>query len=153
MMDYIILPFQGVGDLMTRTPERCPSLQPTIEPQLYAYMGDTIKRVGGIPHLINGTCNHIHLLSSLPRTPALSKYIEEIKRNSSRWIKTKHEDYQKFAWQNGYGAFSVSNSQRNTVMRYLAEQKEHHRHVTFKKEFLAFLEKYHVEHNDQYLWD
>lgn len=135
------------------TKERYPYLQPTIEPELYAYMGDTIKRVGGIPHLINGTSDHIHLLSSLPRTLTLSKYIEEIKRNSSRWIKTKHIDYQKFAWQNGYGAFSVSSSQRETVMRYIAEQKEHHRHVTFKEEFMAFLEKYNVEYNDQYLWD
>ncbi len=65
------------------TKERYPFIQPNIESELFAYMGDTIKRVGGIPHLINGTADHVHLLSLLPRTIALSKYIEEIKRNSN----------------------------------------------------------------------
>jgi putative transposase len=135
------------------TKERYPFIRPNMESELFAYMGDTIKRIGGIPHLINGTADHVHLLSSLPRTVALSKYIEEIKRNSSRWIKTKDNDYQKFAWQNGYGAFSVSSSQKESVIRYIAGQKEHHRDITFKDEFLAFLKKYNIEYDEQYLWD
>ena len=89
------------------TKERYPFIDTTVEPELFAYMGDTINRCEGVPFLINGTTDHVHILSSLPRTMSLSKYIEEIKRNSSRWIKTKGSDYQKFAWQNGYGAFSV----------------------------------------------
>jgi putative transposase len=135
------------------TKERYPFIRPNMESELFAYMGDTIKRIGGIPHLINGTADHVHLLSSLPRTVALSKYIEEIKRNSSRWIKTKDNDYQKFAWQNGYGAFSVSSSQKESVIRYIAGQKEHHRDITFKDEFLAFLKKYNIEYNERYVWD
>jgi REP element-mobilizing transposase RayT len=135
------------------TKEHCPFIQQDIEPELFAYMGDTIKRVGGVPHLINGTADHVHILSSLSRTVALSKYIEEIKRNSSRWIKTKNGDYQKFGWQNGYGAFSVSSSQKKSVEHYIAGQKEHHRNITFKEEFLAFLKKYNVKYDEQYLWD
>lgn len=130
-----------------------PFIQPPVEPELFAYRGGTIKQVGGIPYIINGTADHVHILSSLPRTISLSKYIEEIKRPSSHWIKTKDGMYQKFAWQNGYGAFSVSSSKMDSVKRYIAGQKEHHRQVTFKEEFLAFLQKYGIEYDERYLWD
>lgn len=139
--------------LVFSTKDRYPFIESDIESQLYAYMADTIKRSDGIPHLINGTADHVHILSSLPRTMTLSKYVEEIKRNSSRWIKIKDMAYRKFAWQNGYGAFSVSGSKLTAVKKYIAAQKEHHRTVTFKEEFLAFLEKYGVDYNDHYLWD
>ena len=135
------------------TKERYPFINEVIEPQLFAYMGDTIKRCKGVPFLINGTADHVHILSSLPRTMSLSKYIEEIKRNSSRWIKTKDIQYEKFAWQNGYGAFSVSSSQKDFVVRYIAGQKEHYRMATFKEEFIAFLEKYNIEYDEKYLWN
>jgi len=116
-------------------------------------MAGTIKQMNGIPCLINGTLDHIHILSTLPRTVTLAKYIEEIKRPSSCWIKTKGRMYQKFAWQNGYGAFSVSSSRVASVKRYIAGQKEHHRAITFKEELLEFLRKYNVEYDERYLWD
>ena len=135
------------------TKERYPFIASGIEPELFAYIGDTIKRCQGVPFLINGTTDHVHILSSLPRTISPSKYIEEIKRKSSRWIKTKDSSYQKFAWQSGYGAFSVSSSMKESVLHYIAGQKEHHRKITFKEEFVAFLEKYNIEYDEQYLWD
>ncbi|MCD6174828.1 MAG: IS200/IS605 family transposase [Planctomycetes bacterium] len=135
------------------TKERYPFIQTDIESQLYAYMADAVKRMNGIPCLINGTADHVHILSTLPRTVTLAKYIEEIKRPSSRWIKTKGGMYQKFAWQNGYGAFSVSSSRMDSVKRYIAGQKEHHRMVTFQDEFLEFLQKYNVNYDERYLWD
>jgi putative transposase len=135
------------------TKERYPFIQPDVETELFAYIGDTINRLDGVPHLINGTADHVHLLSSLPRTIALSKYIEDIKRNSSRWLKTKNGMYQKFGWQNGYGAFSVSSSQKDAVISYIAGQKEHHCAVSFKEEYLSFLKKYNVKYDEQYLWD
>lgn len=135
------------------TKGRYPLINESIEPELFAYMGDTIKRCEGVPFLINGTADHVHLLSSLPRTMSLSKYIEEIKRNSSRWIKTKGSQFEKFAWQSGYGAFSVSSSRKDSTVRYIAGQKDHHRAVTFKEEFIAFLEKYGIEYDERYLWD
>jgi len=137
------------------TKKRYPFIEEAVEPELFAYIGDTIKRVGGIPFLINGVPDHIHILSSLPRTIMLSKYIEEIKRNSSRWIKTKDKglEYEKFAWQNGYGAFSVSSSRKDNVIRYIKEQKEHHRTGTFQEKYIAFLKKYNIEYDEKYVWD
>ncbi|MDH4202502.1 MAG: transposase [Phycisphaerae bacterium] len=135
------------------TKDRCPFIETDIEPELFSYMAGTIKQMNGIPCLINGTLDHIHILSTLPRTVTLAKYIEEIKRPSSCWIKTKGRMYQKFAWQNGYGAFSVSSSRVASVKRYIAGQKEHHRAITFKEELLEFLRKYNVEYDERYLWD
>ena len=135
------------------TKNHFPFIKPSIEPVLFAYMGDTIKRSGGIPFLINGMSDHVHVFSTLPKTVALSKFIEDIKRNSSRWIKTKGPEYQKFAWQNGYGAFSVSSSKKDTVVKYIENQKEHHKKFTFKEELLMFLKEYDVDYNEQYLWD
>ena len=135
------------------TKERYPFIETDIEPELYAYMAGAIKQMDGIPCLINGTSDHVHILSTLPRTVPVAKYIEEIKRPSSRWIKTKGVMYQKFAWQNGYGTFSVSSSRVDSVKRYIAGQKEHHRTVTFKEELLEFLRKYNVEYDERYLWD
>ncbi|HDS83997.1 MAG TPA: transposase [Phycisphaerales bacterium] len=130
-----------------------PFIEEAVESELYAYIGDTIKRLGGVPIKINGLSDHIHILSSMPKTVSLAKYLEEIKRNSSRWIKNKGGLYEKFAWQNGYGAFSVSASQRNTVVNYILNQKSHHKKMTFKEEMIAFLKKYQVEYDERYLWD
>lgn len=135
------------------TKKHYPFIKPNIENELFAYMGDTIKRLGGIPFLINGTNDHIHVFSTLPRTISLAKFIEEIKRNSSRWIKSKGTEYYNFAWQNGYGAFSVSSSKKGTLIKYIVNQKEHHKKQTFKEEFLAFLNKYEIDYNVKYLWD
>ena len=135
------------------TKERYPFIQTDIESELYAYMEGAIKHMNGIPCLINGTVDHVHILATLPRTVTLAKYIEGIKRPSSQWIKTKGEMNQKFAWQNGYGVFSVSSSRRDSVKRYIAGQKEHHRELSFKEEILEFLQKYNVQYDERYLWD
>ena len=135
------------------TKERYPFIQTDIESELYAYMAGAIKHMNGIPCLINGTVDHVHILATLPRTVTLAKYIEGIKRPSSQWIKTKGEMNQKFAWQNGYGVFSVSSSRRDSVKRYIAGQKEHHRELSFKEEILEFLQKYNVQYDERYLWD
>jgi len=124
-----------------------------IEEELFAYIGDTIKRDGGIPFLINGTENHIHILSTLPRTITLAKYIENIKRNSSRWIKGKGSDYLNFAWQNGYATFSVSSSRVDIVKKYISNQKEHHKKIVFKEELILFLKEYKIDYDEKYLWD
>ena len=135
------------------TKERRPFIEPEIEPEFYAYIAGAIKKMDGLPCLINGTADHVHILSTLPRTATLAKFIEGIKRPSSQWIKTKGQMYQKFAWQNGYGAFSVSSSRASSVKRYIAGQKEHHRTTSFKEEFIEFLRKYNVQYDERYLWD
>ncbi|MDH4201781.1 MAG: IS200/IS605 family transposase [Phycisphaerae bacterium] len=135
------------------TKERRPFIQTDIESELYAYIAGAIKKMDGFPCLINGTADHVHILSALPRTVTIAKFIEGIKRPSSQWIKTKGQMYQKFAWQNGYGAFSVSSSRMDSVKRYITCQKEHHRELSFKEELLEFLRKYNVQYDERYLWD
>ena len=120
--------------------------------ELYAYIGSIIKDNESIPILINGVEDHIHILCVMSKNIALAKFVEEIKRHSSRWIKTKDPHYIKFAWQGGYGGFSVSPSLLDKTKEYIARQEEHHKKMSFKDEYLLFLKEYGIEYNEQYLW-
>ena len=135
------------------TKERVDLITADIEQELYSYMGGTIKGLGGIPIRINGMPNHVHILCTLPRTVSVARYLEEIKRSSSKWIKTKDSRFNSFAWQGGYGVFSVSESQTSKVASYIDNQKEHHKKSTFKEEFKAFLDLYEIDYDQNYLWD
>jgi putative transposase len=119
---------------------------------LYAYMGTIIKDNESIPILINGVENHVHILCIMSKNIALAKLVEEIKRHSSRWIKTKDRYYSRFSWQGGYGGFSVSPSLHEKTKSYIARQEEHHKKISFKEEYLLFLKEYCIEYNEQYLW-
>lgn len=120
--------------------------------ELFAYMGAKIKDNDSIPILINGTKDHIHILCVMSKNIALAKLIEEIKRHSSRWIKTVDQHYKQFAWQVGYAGFSVSQSLYEKSRHYIEIQEEHHKKVTFKEELFAFLKEYGIDYNEQYLW-
>jgi REP-associated tyrosine transposase len=145
--------------IITHTKYNLPFITEDIEDELYAYIGGIITIVSGRPISINDIPDHIHILAALPRTMTIAKFVEEIKRNSSRWIKTKGWKYPKFAWQNaclparqGYGAFSVGYSQVEIVSNYIANQKNHHKKVAFREEYLKFLKAYKVDYNEEYLW-
>lgn len=129
-----------------------PLIRPEVEPELYAYIGAIIKANDSVPIKINGVENHIHILAILSKNIALSKFLEEIKRNSSRWIKTKGKIYSNFKWQGGYGAFSVNPKGVKTVKRYIENQKEHHKKVSFKEEYIKLLDENSVEYDERYLW-
>lgn len=101
---------------------------------------------------INGPSDHVHLLLSLPASIAVADAVRVIKTNSSKWVHDTWNDRAGFAWQAGYGAFSVSLSNRNEVWKYIAEQEEHHRRMTFKEEFVAFLKKHGIDYDERYLW-
>ena len=120
--------------------------------ELYAYIGSIIKDTGSIPIIINGVENHIHILCVLSKNIALAKLLEEIKRHSSRWIKTKSNYYSNFAWQGGYCGLSVSPSLHQRTKHYIKNQEEHHKKVTFKEEYLLFLNEYGIKYDEQYLW-
>ena len=135
------------------TKYRKPLILPKTEEELYAYIGGIIKGLKGNSIKINGVSNHIHILTTLPKTVTLSKYLEEIKRSSSKWIKTKGDNYKNFSWQRGYGAFSVSSYKVDVVKNYIAKQKEHHKSQGFKEEFIKFLDEYKIEYDERYLWD
>ncbi len=135
------------------TKNRYPFIERDIDTELYAFTGASIKRLGGMPVEIGGTDDHIHILTSFPRTITVADFVKDIKANSSRWIKTKGDRYRDFAWQEGYGVFSVSASGKQRVSDYIVNQRRHHGKLSFQEEFLAFLEKYNVEYDERYLWD
>jgi REP element-mobilizing transposase RayT len=102
---------------------------------------------------IGGMSDHIHILNSLSRTITQSKMIGLLKKDSSKWLKTKGNKFKNFHWQNGYGVFSISQSKVNTIKTYIDKQREHHKKKTFKEEFREFLKEYHMEYDERYVWD
>ena len=128
-------------------------IKPEIEDELYKYLGGICKELECYPIKIGGHIDHVHILSSLSKKITLIKYLEEIKKSSSKWIKTKGNFYKDFYWQNGYGAFSVSPPQADNIKQYIETQKEHHKNMTFQEEYIAFLNKYKIDYNEKYLWD
>ena len=127
-------------------------IKPEEENELYSYMGALIKQSGSLPLSINGTENHIHALCILSKNTSLATLVENVKKNSSRWIKSKDVYYKNFAWQGGYAGFSVSQSRVDAVKEYIKSQKEHHEKVSFKEEYIRFLKEYDIDYNEQYLW-
>ncbi|HBS87564.1 MAG: transposase [Bacteroidetes bacterium GWF2_38_335] len=119
---------------------------------LYSYLGSIIKDNDSIPILINGIENHVHILCVMSKNIALSKFVEEIKGNSSRWIKKLDVHYSNFAWQGGYGGFSVSPSVCEKTRKYIEDQEKWHKKMTFEEEYIMFLKEYGIEYNEKYLW-
>ena len=125
----------------------------SIRTEMHAYLGGTCKELNCPPIIVGGVAEHIHILCVLSKNLAVADLIGEIKRSSSKWVKTKGKLLQKFAWQSGYGVFSVSQSEVEVVRRYIARQEEHHRKKLFQDEFREFLKKYQVEYDERYVWD
>ncbi len=107
----------------------------------------------GIPIEIGGTYNHVHILTSLPKSIALTDYIRNIKANSSKWIKQLDAHYEQFAWQDGYGAFSVSPSLLEKTIQYIRCQEEHHKKRSFREEYRLFLDAYGIVYDERYAFD
>ena len=122
-----------------------------IENELFAYMGGILKNCKSIPLQIGGTSNHIHILCTLPKTMAPADLAEEIKKSSSKWIKTKGEHYRNFYWQDGYGGFSVSKSGINNVKEYILDQRKHHEKVSCMDEYKNLLNDHGIPFEDRYL--
>jgi REP element-mobilizing transposase RayT len=133
------------------TKDRHPFIAEDWRPRLHEYIGGLIRQADGVPEAVGGTADHIHLLASLGAAVALADFVKDIKQSSSRWI---HETIglSNFAWQPGYGAFTVSASNCPVVKEYIANQMEHHRTKSFQEEYVAFLRKHEVEYNETYLW-
>jgi REP element-mobilizing transposase RayT len=125
---------------------------PENEKELYAYIGGLLGLSKSVPIAINGTENHIHVLCIMSKNISLANLLEEIKTNSSRWIKTLGPHYREFAWQGGYVGYSVSQSKLNTVKKYIENQKEHHENQSFHDEYIEFLKENGVDYNEDYLW-
>ena len=119
--------------------------------ELYAYITGILNHIDCPMICIGGTTNHVHVLCVLNKNMALSKMVEEVKRSSSKWIKSKDPFYRQFGWQNGYGAFSVSQSKVEIVVKYIQNQEEHHKKMLFVDELKMFLREYDVEYREEYL--
>ena len=139
--------------LIFSTKNREPVLTAEIDAELYPYIATILKAMKSPALIINGTPDHLHTLLSLSRVVTIADVVEEVKKESSKWIKTKGSRFRDFHWQSGYGAFSIGQSQVPAVKRYIARQKEHHRRVTFQDEYRKFLKAYEIEYDDRYIWD
>ena len=125
----------------------------SLRDELHRYLGGILTNHDCQPLIIGGVEDHVHLLSTLSRTCEAAEMVKEVKRGSSLWLKTKGSDLGDFAWQNGYGIFSIGFSQVEAVKHYIAGQEEHHRKVSFQVEFRELLRKYEIEFDERYVWD
>ena len=139
--------------LVWSTKMREPCLTAEVRPQLFAYLGGLVRDEGGIALIVNGVEDHVHVLAKLRQDKALSAVVRAIKANSSGWIHRKFAALACFAWQTGYGAFSVSYSQVEVVREYIAKQEEHHCGRTYQDEFRAFLRRNGIDFTEEDLWD
>ena len=140
--------------LIFSTKERYPFLSDkTVREQLHAYMASILRNHECPTLLVGGTADHVHSLFVLSKNHSMAQVVYEVKRSSSKWIKTQGPEHRKFYWQSGYGAFSVSQSHVEQVRRYILGQERHYRKVTFQDEYREFLKRYEVEYDKRYLWD
>ena len=139
--------------LIFSTKHREPTITPDVRPRLWEYLGGTVRGLGGIPILVGGTDDHVHLLVTLRQLPALADFMRDLKAAASSWVHDTFPEQRGFAWQAGYGAFTVSHSGIDAVKAYIANQEEHHRKQTFQDEFREFLRRHGIEFDEKYLWD
>ena len=133
------------------TSQRQKFISPDLQQRLWPFMGG-IARENHIKALaIGGIEDHVHLLLSLPATIPIAKAVQVIKGGSSKWIHALSPSHREFAWQEGYGAFSVGISQLEATVHYIQAQKEHHLKKTFEEEFLSFLKKHGLEYDERYV--
>jgi putative transposase len=135
------------------TKDRSAFIDAQLASALHPYLGGIIRELNGTALAINGPTDHVHLLLSLPPNLALSEAMRVLKTNSSRWVHEQWPQRRPFAWQTGYGAFSVSQSNADQVCAYIADQEEHHRLVSFQDEFLAFLKRHGIAYDERYIWE
>jgi len=135
------------------TKNRDDLILPEIEKELFAYIGGILRKHQSALIAANGTENHVHLLISQSKNVFLSDLLRELKKASSLWIKTKNVKFARFQWQAGFGAFSIGQSQIETVKNYIAKQKEHHRIELFEDEYRKFLQKYEIDFDENYFLD
>jgi REP element-mobilizing transposase RayT len=122
-------------------------------PRIFAYIGGIIKDLGGIPFIVGGMPDHVHLLATLPKNMTLIDLARITKSKSSKWIKTLSPYYSTFAWQDGYGAFSVSPSILEKTVEYIKNQECHHQRKSFQEEYKAILKAYHIPYDERYLFN
>ena len=143
-------------DLLTHiifsTKDRLPYLSDDRRNDVFAYLGGIVRELKGTALNVNRPKDHSHMLVRLPASLSIAKAVDIVKANSSRWIHEQRVLHHSFVWQAGYAAFSVSESQVDEVSRYITNQEEHHRKITFQEELLAFFKPCKIDHDERYIW-
>jgi len=135
--------------LIFSTRERRPLMRPEFRNDLFAYLGGIVREMGGTALIVGGTADHVHMLVRVRPSQPAAEIARIVKTNSSRWIRERCPD---FAWQTGYGVFSVSESNVSAVKQYIASQEEHHSRRSFQDEFRMFLRKNGIVVDEKYVW-
>lgn len=135
------------------TKHRFRKIDREIEKPLFEYLGGICRKLECNPVQIGGYQNHVHILCLLSRKITQMKLLEEVKKSSSKWIKTKGETYHSFYWQDGYGIFSISSTHVPAVIHYIQNQRKHHTKSSFKDEFRELIKKYQFQYDERYVWD
>ena len=125
----------------------------SLREELHRYLGGILTNLDCLPIIVGGVEDHVHLLSALSRVCEPAAMVKELKRSSSLWLKTKSPKMQDFAWQSGYGIFSISFSQIESARSYIAGQEEHHRKISFQDEFRHLLQRHEIKFDERYVWD
>jgi REP element-mobilizing transposase RayT len=136
--------------LVFSTKDRKPTIVPAWRARLHEYLGGIVQGLGGVSQRVGGACDHVHLLVGLKATHCLADFMRELKKASSVW---EHDEIgsKRFAWQEGYAAFTVSATSRAAVRRYIDNQDEHHRGRTYREELIEMLDKAGIEYDPRYL--
>lgn len=137
--------------LVFSTKNREPQITPQLRPRLYEYIGGIFKNENGQLLAVGGVADHVHLLASIHPSVSVADMLRKVKASSSKWIHETFPEHKAFAWQEGYGAFSVSQSNVDQVCHYIEQQEEHHRRMTFEEEFVEFLERHGISYDERYL--
>lgn len=135
------------------TKHRQPLIHPPFEQELHAYIGGICRELESPVLIVGGYTDHVHILCMLSKKVALMAFVQKIKASSSKWYKTKHPELQNFYWQDGYGAFSVSSGNIDSIINYIKNQHEHHSKKSFQEEYRMLLKEYNVEYDERYVWD
>jgi putative transposase len=135
------------------TKNRQPILSTEIRQELHPYIAVVLHEIDCPPLQVGGAADHVHALFFLARTLTVASIIESIKTSSSKWMKTKGRQFEHFRWQAGFGVFSVSRSNADSVAAYICNQDEHHRKITFQEEYRQFLERHRQNCDERYMWD
>src|SRR5438552_14586173 len=135
------------------TKNREPRLDVEMRPRIHAYLATLCRDLGADLVHVGGSADHVHIITTLPRTVSQAQLTEKIKKVSSKWIKALDARYRGFFWQRGYGAFSVSPSQLDAALQYVDAQTEQHATRTFQEEYRELLRRHGVEFDERYVWD
>ena len=144
---------QLYAHLIFSTKNRRPMLDDEIRPRVHGYLATVMRNLDSPFVVVGGVADHVHILFDMGKMHAPVQFVERVKRESSKFVKTLGAKYKDFYWQRGYAMFSVSPTHRADVQRYVRQQEEHHQKKSFQEEFREFLQRYGIDYDEQYVWD